>query len=140
MSQELDAFIRKLEGFAKATEQAMTETLREIVVEVGATLIKFSPVLTGRFRGNWQMTIGSPSTQSLVTTDEDGAATLAQIKAIAATLQPGEVAWIANNLTYGVNVEFTGWNKTREYMPVRRTLSEFEALADEAIARNKVNK
>jgi hypothetical protein len=138
MKTDLKSFSLQLEGFAKAAEDAMTNTMREIVVEVGSCLIKFSPVLTGRFKGNWQMTVGVPSAQSLVTPDEDGAETLARLKAIAATLSPGEVGWIVNNLTYGKNVEFTGWNKTPAYQPVKRALSEFDVLAAEAIARNRV--
>lgn len=140
MSPELDKFFKKLEGFVKATEDAMTTTLREIVVEVGTGVIKFSPVRTGRFKGNWQMTVGTPSTHSNSGTDPTGDATIAELKIMAATLNPGEVAYIANNLTYAYNVEVIGWQVTPPYMPVQRTLSEFTELVKEAIARNKVGK
>jgi hypothetical protein len=140
MDADLAAFQKQLEGFIKATEEAVTKTLREIVVEVGTSVVRLSPVLTGRFRGNWQMTVGSPSTHSLMTTDPDGAATIAELKVMAATLNPGEIAYIVNNLDYGYNVETVGWQKTPPYMPVRRTLSQFTQLANEAIERNKVGK
>lgn len=138
MANDFASFTKQLEDFTKKASEAMTATLRDIVVEVGGKLITFSPVLTGRFRGNWQMTVGSPSSHSLATEDKEGTATLAQLKIMAATLNPGEVAWIVNNLTYGRNVEFTGWTVTPPYQPVKRTLAEFEAIANEAIARNKV--
>lgn len=140
MSYELEKFSSQLEGFVKATEHAMTNTLREIVVEVGIGVIKFSPVRTGRFKGNWQMTVGTPSTHSSSGTDPSGEATIAELKVMAATLNPGEVAYIVNNLTYAYNVEVMGWEVTPPYMPVQRTLSEFTALVTEAIDRNKVNK
>lgn len=138
MSNGADQFTRSLEGFAKLTTQAMTNALRELVVDVGACVIKFSPVLTGRFKGNWQMTIGKPSSHSLPEYDPEGDATLAKIKMMAQTLNPGEVAYIVNNLTYAYNVEVTGWQVTPPYQPVQRTLAEFEALAQEAITRNRV--
>jgi len=138
MANGFASFTKQLEEFTKKADEAMTNTFRDIVVDVGGKLITFSPVLTGRFRGNWQMSVGSPSTQSLVTEDKEGTATLAQLRIMAATLHPGEVAWIVNNLDYGKNVEFLGWQVTPPYQPVRRTLAEFEAIANEAIARNKV--
>lgn len=140
MNIEMRRFTEQLDGFVKATEQAITNTLRDIVVEVGTGVIKFSPVLTGRFKGNWQMTVGSPSTHSLASTDPGGEATIAELRVMAATLNPGEIAYIVNNLSYAYNVEVEGWRVTPAYMPVRRTLSEFTELANEAIARNKVNK
>lgn len=138
MIADLDSFNKELEAFTTATEQALTQTLRETVIEVGATVIRLSPVLTGRFRGNWQMTVGVASNHSLATTDEDGQATLAQIKQMAATLNPGEVAYIVNNLTYGINVETEGWRATPPYMPVRLTMVEFKGIVERAAAANKV--
>lgn len=138
MNTNADQFTKQLEAFSNATVKAMTNTLRELVVDIGACVIKFSPVLTGRFKGNWQMTVGSPSNHSLPTYDPEGQATLAKIKMMAQTLQPGEIAYIVNNLTYAYNVEVAGWQVTPPYQPVSRTMAEFDALAQEAILRNKV--
>lgn len=138
MISGFDSFTKDLEGFAKATEKALTDSLRDLVVEIGATVIKFSPVLTGRFKGNWQMTVGSPSTHSVPNYDEEGAATLAQLKIMAATLNPGEIAYIVNNLSYAYKVEVEGWTVTPAYMPAQRTYAEFEALVNEAVLRNRV--
>lgn len=138
MANGFDSFTKDLEQFGKLAEQAMTNMYREVVVEVGACLIKFSPVLTGRFKGNWQMTVGTASTHSLASYDEEGQATLARLKAVAATLTPGDTAYIVNNLDYAYKVEVLGWRVTPPYQPVQRTLAEFEALAEEAIVRNRV--
>lgn len=138
MNNGFAAFTKDLEGFAERTEKALTDTFRDLVVEIGATVIKFSPVLTGRFKGNWQMTVGTASNHSLNNYDGEGSATLAKIKAMAATLSPGEIAYIANNLAYSYKVEVEGWAVTPPYQPVRRTEAEFEALATEAVFRNRV--
>lgn len=139
MNVDLAQFNKELEAFTTATEKALTAALREIVVDLGATVVRLSPVLTGRFRGNWQMTVGAASNHSLATTDQEGDATVAQIKAMAATLNPGEVAYIVNNLTYGINVEATGWAVTPPYMPVRLTQVEFLGIVERAVAHHRVS-
>ena len=138
MAHDFASFTKELEGFVQATEEAMTGALRDIVVKVGTTVINFSPVLTGRFKGNWQMTVGSPSKNSLNVEDPDGAETIADLKIMASTLNPGEIAYIVNNITYGYNIETIGWAQTPPYMPVQRTLSEFTELVNEAIIKNRV--
>ena len=140
MDADLLAFNKRLEGFVEAVKQATTNTLQQIVVEVGTSVVMLSPVLTGRFRGNWQMTVGQPASNTLLTEDPDGAATLAALRQMAATLTPGEVGYIVNNLEYGQNVESLGWTVTPPYAPVRRSLSQFTVIANAAIARNKVDK
>ncbi|MNV81033.1 hypothetical protein D3C71_1746710 [compost metagenome] len=97
-------------------------------------------MLTGLFRGNWQATVGSPASHSLVGEDKSGAATLAEIKSAVTTLNPGEDAYIVNNLSYGFNVETEGWTKTPPYMPVRRTVAQYPARADAIIAKNEVGR
>lgn len=139
ISADVAKFNDELESFISATEKALVKTVRESVIEVGATVIRLSPVLTGRFRGNWQMTVDVPSNQSLATTDPEGQETLAAIRAMAATLDPGEVAYIVNNLTYGINVETEGWAVTLPYMPVRLTMVEFKGIVERAAAANKVS-
>jgi len=138
MAKEFDSFTKDLEEFGRLAEQAMTNTYREIMIEVSGCLVKFSPVLTGRFMANWQMTVGSASTHSLNSYDETGQATLARLKSIASTLTPGQTAYIVNNLDYAYQVEVKGWAVTPAYQPAQRTLAEFDALAEEAIARNRV--
>lgn len=140
MDADLESFNRQLESFFKATEQAIAKTFREIVIEVGETVVSFSPVLTGLFKGNWQLTVGSPAAHSLTGVDPSGSATVAEIRSIASKLSQGDIAYIANNLTYGLNVETQGWEKTPPYMPVRKTVVEFKSICDAAIARNKVDR
>lgn len=140
MDADLLAFNKQLEGFVEAVTQATTKTLQQIVVEVGTSVVMLSPVLTGRFRGNWQMTVGQPASHTLEATDKDGAATLSALRQMAATLTAGEIGYIVNNLDYGNNVESIGWAVTPPYAPVRRTLSQFTAIANAAIAKHKVDK
>ncbi|MNF15907.1 hypothetical protein D3C80_2187000 [compost metagenome] len=58
---------------------------------------------------------------------------------MASTLTPGEIAYIVNNLSYGINVETEGWAVTPPYMPVRLTMDEFKGIVERAAAANKVS-
>lgn len=140
MSNTNALFTTQLEGFKAAFMQAAATVLREVVVDLGSTVVTLSPVLTGLFRGNWQLTVGTPSTHSLTEVDPEGNETIARIKAKVATLNPGELAILANNLTYGYNVETIGWPATPAYAPVRLTEVQFISMVDKAVAKHRVNK
>jgi len=138
MDADLLRFTKQLEGFQEAFTRASTNVLREVVVDLGSTVITLSPVLTGLFRGNWQLTVGTPSSHSLIETDPEGNETIARIKARVATLVPGELAILANNLEYGYNVETIGWKATPAYAPVRLTEVQFISMVDKAAAKYRV--
>ena len=128
------SFSSDIQLFTKDLRQALTNVFQDVVIEVGDKLIGFSPVLTGRFKGNWQMTINSPASNSLNTFDPSGSSTLADIVAKAQNLTPGQVAYIVNNLTYGYEIETVGWPSGKPaYMPVRKTEVLFKDIVNQAV-------
>ena len=60
------SFSLQIDNFVNETLQAIDNTLQELVIKIGDSLVYLTPVLTGRLRGNWQLTLGAPSNQSLV--------------------------------------------------------------------------
>jgi hypothetical protein len=91
----------------------------------------------GRFRGNWQLTIGDPASGELERIDPNGAATLAAMRAQVATLTAGQTAYIVNNLPYAVPLEY-GHSKQAPQGMVRVTLARFQQIVDEAVRNNQV--
>lgn len=133
------SFAKDISIFSNLVQQALTDTFKTVVIEIGDTVLGFSPVLTGRFKGNWQLTVNSPSTQSLVNYDPSGASTLAKIVSGAQTLTTGQVAYIVNNLTYGYEIETAGWPSGKPpYMPVQSTALKFDQIVEEAVRENRV--
>lgn len=99
-------FSKQIEAFIAETKEAMTLTVQDTVIATGGELVDRSPVKTGRFRGNWQFTIGASPNSSLNTFDGEGSKTKADITADARKFKAGEVGYLGNNVTYGYDIEF----------------------------------
>jgi hypothetical protein len=86
----------------------------------------------GRFRANWQMSIGSPAVGELDAIDEDGSATLAAHAGTLATARAGEVQYIINNLPYAQRLE-SGWSRQAPLGLVAITVVEWNNIVDAAV-------
>jgi hypothetical protein len=91
----------------------------------------------GRFRGNWQFTIGVPAVGELDRIDPTGAATLAALRAEVATLTAGQTAYIVNNLPYAIPLEYGHSTQSPQGM-VRVTLARFQQIVNEAVRNNQI--
>lgn len=77
------------------------DTLRRIVLR--------SPVDTGRFRGNWRLSVSAPDTTTTTATDPTGAGLLARGRAFVQRLRLRDDAIIANSLPYAATIEYGGY-------------------------------
>lgn len=134
----LDDFSKQIEDFTKNVEAAIDKSLQEIVIEIGSSVVMLSPVLTGRFRGNWQLTLGTPSNFSLNTYDPIGSATIAEIVQKAQFFTAGQVAYIVNNLTYGPLIETGDHSRKAPNGVVRVTAARFLEIVEDAVRKNQV--
>lgn len=80
---------------------------RASILELFSLVILRSPVDTGRFRGNWQTTIGQAATGSIPREDKSGGEAIADILANVGTML--DVVWMVNNLPYADALE-RGWS------------------------------
>ena len=131
------SFALDLAKFAQQAQEAIDETLQEVVIELGNSLIRMSPVDTGRFRGNWQFSIGAPAGGGLDTTDPSGNEASARIVGDSILFKAGETAFIVNNLPYAIPLEYGHSDQAPGGM-VRITLARFQAIVEEAIRNNQV--
>jgi len=131
------SFAESLAAFAEQAKEAIDDVFREVVIEIGTSVIRLSPVDTGRFKGNWQFTVGAPSNQSIDTFDKAGHETIAALVAEVSRLEAGQVAYIVNNLVYGVPLEYGHSDQAPAGM-VQITLARFQQIVEEAIRNNQV--
>lgn len=103
-------FLETIEQWVDDTKQTIDNILQDVVFMVGESVVTLSPVDTGRFRGNWQLSIDSTASSSLVRYDQDGHTTLAEIKSTAKTFTAGQVAYIQNHVLYGNDLEWGLYN------------------------------
>jgi hypothetical protein len=103
------------------------KVVRGTLISLSSRIIKRSPVDSGRFRGNWQATIGSPASGQLSSIDTNGSATAANAANMANRLEAGSIFYLTNNLPYGERLEY-GYSKQAPSGMVRITLAEYEKI------------
>lgn len=92
-------------AFVGQVEEDVGKRLRFISLQLLNEIVQRSPVDTGRFRANNQVSIGSPEYNVTDATDKSGGATLQQGSAVIAQGKPFSVIYIQNNLPYAEALE-----------------------------------
>ena len=99
-TDNLAQFNREITQFAKSIPGKVTVMQKKVVLEALRRLVQKTPVDTGRARGNWQTTIGSPAEGQLDKKDLEGDSTIVAGLVALAGLPPFQVVWISNNIDY----------------------------------------
>jgi hypothetical protein len=115
------------------TEAKIETAIRKIAIDVFAEVIMMSPVDTGRFRGNWQVAIGTIPNGTLEIDDKEGTATLAKAQAEAMGLKAGQTIYLINNLPYARALEY-GLSQQAPGGMIRLTVQRWKPIV-EAVGR-----
>jgi hypothetical protein len=86
----------------------------------------------GRFRANWQVTVGEPSTQSVDAVDPSGQVSILAGQVTLNGVKCGPPIYIVNNLPYAIPLEYGHSSQAPQGM-VRLAAIEFQQLVDEAV-------
>lgn len=141
-------FLDTINRWVEETETRVDDILQTIVIKVGESVVRLSPVDTGRFRGNWQLTIDSLAGSSLLRYDQDGQSTINEIASKANSFTAGQVAYIQNHVLYGDDLEWGNYNGPTAKVTdegfsrqapsgmVRVTEAEFMNIVNEAVRLN----
>lgn len=99
------------------------EKLRKaIMLELFNSVILDTPVDTGRLRGNWQISTGSPMGDIIDVIDPSGKATMLKVEELLdrEDLLKDQEVYLTNNLPYAYRIEFDGWSQQAPEGMVRR--------------------
>jgi hypothetical protein len=134
---DLSRFAKKVGGDGGR----MDTVIRKIGLELFSRLVLRSPVgnpdrwkhpvkgyVGGRFRANWQVSIGLPAAHALDLTDRSGSATITKGAAVIANVRADRMLFFVNALPYGRRLEY-GWSGQAPAGMVRVTIAEFNAIA-----------
>lgn len=111
----VDRLVAQAKGDLEAVVRRATfQTFRSVVLR--------SPVDTGRFRANWNVSFGVPEYGVTLSTNQNRGLTEA---AKALRLPVGGVTYISNGLPYGVRLE-NGYSKQAPAGMVRLAAAEFQ--------------
>ena len=114
MSFELD-----ISRFAEKTKSNLSQAVRAIKIDLFTGVIMDTRVDTGRARGNWITTTGTPSFNTIERLDKEsqGQPGGEAYNEVIATITPDGVDYLCNNLPYAGVLE--GWDGMIEKNMVR---------------------
>ena len=121
-----------INDWVEQTEDKLDDVLQTVVIMVGKSLITLSPVDTGLFRGNWQLSY-SGTDGPINRLDQTGNATISELVDRSKSFTAGQVAYIQNHVFYGHDLEY-GSSKQAPKGMVRITAARFNQIVQEALA------
>lgn len=138
-------FTLELEAFADKAKGAVDGIVGSSVAEIARRLDERSPVgdasywkskppkgyVGGRFRGNWQLGVGTIPVAETGRIDPSGGATLGAIITEIPTEAAGKVFWLANNVPYAQPIE-DGHSRQAPTGLVGLTALEFPSIVEQA--------
>lgn len=130
------SFSKDIRSFVSKAVQAHSKITRAATLELFSGVIKDTPVDTGRARGNWQTSVGSPAAGELDREDKSGALAMAEVQQKAPP-GAGQVTLLTNNLPYIEALERGSSKKSPEGM-VRKNVDRVQRIVDAAIRKNRV--
>lgn len=127
-------FERSIQNFIKKAKKNPELVVRQVTIKLYSQIIMASPVDTGRFRMNWQVSNEKPVTGILIAEDPSGARATGRMTAYVTTSPEWENFCFTNNLPYAERLEY-GYSQQAPAGMVRVTVSRFQRLLNEAAAR-----
>jgi len=125
------SFGRDIERIAAKTRKSIEEVMRATALELFSSVIKDTPVDTGRARGNWQASIGSPEDGETNATES---AALAKVRSVSNGWSIGEVIWLTNNLPYIRRLEY-GYSQQAPGGMVRKNVARIQRIVKAEAAK-----
>lgn len=132
------SFSQQISGFGVHAVKQINNVRRGVIIKLFGAVIRDTPVLSGRLRGNWQLTEDAPATTTLDAKAPNKASLSAsEIQTVNKT-DGDKPVFLANNLPYASKIEYDGWSHTKapEGM-VRRNVVRFGRLIQVEVAQNK---
>lgn len=116
------------EAFREVVEEQIVAVTQKIALEALRKVVLRSPVDTGRFRANWNVSFGSPDLAVTDDRDKPGERTIAEGRSKIESMRSSTVIWISNNLPYANRLE-NGWSKQAPAGMVALTFAELATIA-----------
>jgi len=104
-------FEKSIADWIDRADRGFEIVVANTVTKTANAIVDLSPVDTGRFKANWQITANSPAQQSLNEYDQTGGQTktyLARQARAVANSKATSVIYITNRLDYSIHLEHGG--------------------------------
>lgn len=107
-------FEKSITDWIDRAEDKLSDVVSGTVIRATNAIVDLSPVDTGRFKANWQVTANAPAAQSLNDYDQLGGETksaLARQARAVARSKATKVIYITNRLDYAADLEYGASNQ-----------------------------
>lgn len=123
------SFSAQISQYSKGTRDKIDRIRRGVALKLLGAVVLDTPVDTGRLRGNWRVSEGTPVLDASDRVDPSGAVVMNEINAAVQASTGDAAVYLTNNLPYAKRIEYDGWSHTKapEGM-VRRNLARFNQL------------
>jgi hypothetical protein len=118
-----------LAALAEKTGAKLDLVIQKATLDLFGAVVKKSPVDTGRFRANWNVSRGAPDASTTASTNQ-GRATIEVTKALSYPV--GGVVWLTNGLPYARRLEH-GWSGQAPAGMVRLSVLQYQSFLKDAI-------
>lgn len=129
-------FAADLARFTARANGDIDQATRLATIMLAQSVVNVSPVLTGRFRANWNFAIGMASTATSESTDPTGQRTLSRMISQIGNTRAGGVTYLSNNLPYAESLE-RGTSSQAPAGVVRQTVANFQEYVSAAVAQTR---
>lgn len=132
------SFSLSIGRWAKQTINDQDTVRRAVILKLFTSVIRDTPVDTGRLRSAWNTSIGSPNlaapAEGLPSYNTSDA--VEQVKNAAATSHNNDVVILTNALPYAARIEYEGWSHTKAPQGmVRRNVARFRQLLSSEVQK-----
>ena len=114
-----------LNKYTKSKEVEIKEVRKDYAFALYSSIVKKTPVDTGRARGNWQVTVGAPASDEVETTRKTPKG-----REIIPEPNGDESIFITNNLPYITKLEYGGYTTKGE---TEKTINGYSKQAPEGM-------
>ena len=130
------SFSAQISQYGKGTRDKIDRLRRGITLKLLGAVVMDTPVLSGRLRGNWRVSEGTPVLDATDRVDPTGTVVMSEVTAAVQASTGDTAVYLANNLPYAKRIEYDGWSHTKapEGM-VRRNVARFNQLIKVEVAK-----
>mgnify|MGYP006302567861 CR=1 FL=1 len=126
-------FALDLRRFAVKTEREMQMVSRKVALDLFHRFVMGTPVDSGRARGNWQCSVGSPAAGTVDREDQSGEMVMAEVTRVVSSWDIEQVSiFLTNNVAYIEALE-DGHSGQAPHGWVKITLREYPGIVEKNV-------
>ena len=121
-------FAAQIAAFKREAIERCGSVHRAVAIQLFSDVIMDTPVLTGRLRGNWKVSINVPD-RSEGSPDKSGSRGRGRIESVLAGSRTVDALILTNSLPYAYRIEYEGWSRNKSPLGMmRRNIVRFKSI------------